>query len=63
MHGEEGGTPRAFLGSRDRDALLELRDTAGRVRAVLRVGADDVARLEFLDAAGAVIATYPTPTR
>lgn len=56
---EEGGTPRAFLGSRDRDALLELRDTAGRVRAVLRVGADDVARLEFLDAAGAVVATYP----
>lgn len=56
---EEGGTPRAFLGSRDRDALLELRDTAGRVRAVLRVGADDVARLEFLDVNGTVVAHYP----
>lgn len=59
MRGGEGATPRAFLGSRDREALVELRDTAGRIRARLRVGTDDQPRLEFLDAAGKVTAVYP----
>lgn len=59
MRAGEGGRPRAFLGSRDREAMVELRDTAGRVRARLRVGTDDQPRLEFLDATGRVTAAYP----
>lgn len=59
MRAGEGGRPRAFLGSRDREAIVELRDTGGRVRARLRVGTDDQPRLEFLDAAGKVTAAYP----
>jgi|CXWL01.1.fsa_nt_gi hypothetical protein len=59
MRAGEGGRPRAFLGSRDREAMVELRDTAGRVRARLLVGIDDLPRLEFLDATGKVTAVYP----
>jgi hypothetical protein len=50
---------RIFLGSRDRDAHLLIRDTAGRPRIRLSVDREDVARLEFLDAAGNVTAAFP----
>jgi hypothetical protein len=53
------GVQRLFAGSRDETAQVELRDTAGRVRARLSVDAAGVARLEFLDESGRVVATYP----
>jgi hypothetical protein len=55
----ESGAERVFVGSQDKSAQVRLRDTKGRVRARLVVGADDVARLEFLDEAGAVTSQYP----
>ena len=58
----EDGVQRLFLGSQDRTAMVQLKDSKGRVRAQLKVGADDVARLEFLDAEGHVVATYPGST-
>ena len=53
------GVQRLFVGSQDETAQLELRDTAGRMRARLRVDAEGDARLEFLDESGAVLARYP----
>ncbi|MEW5918419.1 MAG: hypothetical protein AB1762_18605 [Gemmatimonadota bacterium] len=53
------GTARLFLGSEDRMAKLELRDTQGRVRVRLAVDSLGVARLAFLDARGSVVAAYP----
>jgi hypothetical protein len=50
---------RIFLGSRDRTASLLIRDTEGRPRIRLYVDADDVARLEFLDSDGRVVAEFP----
>lgn len=56
------GHPRAFFGKdRDGDALLDLHDGLGRTRLRLRVGkageGAGAARIEFLDAAGAVTRT------
>jgi hypothetical protein len=59
----EYGVQRVFVGSRDRVAEVQLRDTRGRVRAVLEVDEHDEARLRFLGADGAVVATYPPPAR
>lgn len=53
------GTPRLFLGSEDRVAKVELRDTAGRVRLRLLVDSTGAGRLVFLDSAGRQTATYP----
>jgi hypothetical protein len=53
------GVQRVFVGSQDRAAQLQLRDTRGRVRARLVVDSTDAARLEFLDEAGRVVAAYP----
>lgn len=53
------GVERVFLGSKDRVAQLLLKDSKGRVRARLLIGADDEARLEFLDADGGVSARFP----
>lgn len=53
------GVERMFVGSREASALVELRDTRGRVRARLYVDRDDRARLEFLDEAGEPSAVYP----
>ena len=53
------GVERVFLGSKDRVAQLLLKDSKGRVRARLAIGADDEARLEFLDADGGVSARFP----
>jgi hypothetical protein len=48
-----------FGRDRDESALLALSDGDGRVRARLRVTKEGDARLEFLDEAGAVAASYP----
>ncbi|HMG55894.1 MAG TPA: hypothetical protein VK601_20480, partial [Kofleriaceae bacterium] len=53
------GASRVFLGTEDRNALLRLKDKAGVDRIRLSVGADDVARLEFLDASGKLVAALP----
>lgn len=50
---------RVFLGSRDRTALLLLRDRDSRPRIRLQVDTLDVPRLEFLDAAGEVVHAIP----
>jgi hypothetical protein len=50
---------RVFLGTRGRQALLSLKDSAGKERARLSVGADEAARLEFLDSKGSVVASFP----
>ena len=55
----EYGVQRLFVGSRDRDAQVQLLDTRGRERVRLYVDADDEARLEFLDEAGELVAAYP----
>jgi hypothetical protein len=52
------GQRRLFVGkSKDRDALVALRDGAGHVRLRMRVTAAGVATIEFLDAAGKVLRT------
>lgn len=53
------GTHRIFLGSRNRSASLTIEDTEGRPRIRMYVDSADVARLEFLDESGALIAAYP----
>jgi hypothetical protein len=53
------GVQRIFVGSQDRNASIELRDTAGRVRARLAVDSLGVAKLEFLGVKGEVVAKYP----
>lgn len=55
------GTQRIFVGSQNRTASVELRDPSGRVRVTLAVDSAGVARLEFLDADGRVVARYPAP--
>jgi hypothetical protein len=55
----ELGNERLFVGSQDQTAQIQLRDKQGRVRVRLYVDAKDVARLEFLDEAGQVMASYP----
>lgn len=57
--GMDQSAHRIFLGSENRTASLLLRDTKGRPRVRLYVDADDVARLEFLDEAGQVVAGFP----
>ena len=59
----ELGTERLFVGSQDGTSHIELRDKQGRVRARLYVDAKDVARLEFLDTDGKVIAGYPSAVK
>jgi len=53
------GVRRIFLGSEDKSASLRMKDTRGRDRIRLVVDAQDVARLEFLDDKGTVVAAYP----
>src|SRR5262249_20234516 len=57
----ELGVERVFLGNKNKDAQLVLKDSKGRVRARLVVDAGDEARLEFLDDAGKVTARFPGP--
>jgi len=53
------GTARLFLGSRDREALLELRDTKGRVRLKLSVDSLGSAQVMFVDTLGQATAVFP----
>ncbi|MGD8495831.1 MAG: hypothetical protein PVF05_06535 [Gemmatimonadales bacterium] len=53
------GVERLFVGSQDRVAQVQIRDTRGRVRARLLVDENDAPRLEFLDADGEVVDRYP----
>jgi hypothetical protein len=53
------GAPRVFLGTEGRLALLSMKDSAGKERVRLSVGADEAARLEFLDEKGAVVKSFP----
>lgn len=53
--------PRVFVGERGQTAVLDLRDTRGRLRVRLFVDSTDAARLEFLDATGAVVHRLPNP--
>jgi hypothetical protein len=50
---------RLFAGEIGRDAVVRLNDTRGRTRIRLIVDSLDVARIEFLDARGAVIQRIP----
>ena len=51
--------PRVFVGERGRTAAIQLRDTRGRERIRLVVDSADVARIELLDSAGAVVSRLP----
>lgn len=53
------GTQRIFVGSQNKNANVELRDPAGRVRARLSVDSLGTPRLQFLDSTGQIIAEYP----
>lgn len=53
------GSPRIFLGSPNRTAVLGMRDTARRDRIRLSVDSSDEPRLEFLNAAGDVVLMLP----
>lgn len=53
------GAKRLFIGSRNETALLELKDTSGRVRTRLVIDQNDRAALEFLDKDGNVVKSYP----
>ena len=56
----ESGASRLSLARRpDRSVGLELKDPAGRPRAVLNVAADGTARLQFLDEQGNVTSQFP----
>jgi hypothetical protein len=57
--GGELGVERVFLGSKNREAQLLLKDSKGRVRARLILDERDDARLEFLDDSGRVTARFP----
>lgn len=57
--GQGLATHRIFMGSRNRTATLQMRDTQGRARIRLSVDSLDVARLEFLDAEGGVTRAFP----
>lgn len=53
------GAQRIFIGSENQTAVLRLRDKLGKERIRLFVDAADVARLEFLDEKGTVVARFP----
>lgn len=56
------GADRVFVGSRDRQAAIELNDQVGRTRLRLYVSPEGEARLEFLGEDGAVVRSI-TPDR
>jgi hypothetical protein len=57
-----GDHPRVILGrARDGGSTLQLKDTEGRDRLVLRVAPDGTPKLQFLDAAGKIISELPQP--
>jgi hypothetical protein len=55
-----GDHPRVILGrARDGGSVLQLKDTEGRDRIVLRVAPDGTPGLQFLDATGKVVSELP----
>ncbi len=55
-----GDHPRVILGrARDGGSILQLKDTEGRDRLVLRVAPDGTPKLQFLDATGKVVSELP----
>lgn len=55
-----GDHPRVILGrARDGGSVLQLKDTEGRDRIVLRVAPDGTPKLQFLDAGGKVVSELP----
>ncbi len=55
-----GGRTRLFAGkTSEGSALVELRDTAGRIRLRLEVGVNGAPHVELLDETGAVLAQLP----
>lgn len=58
-----GDNPRVILGrARDGGSVLQLKDTEGRDRLVLRVAPDGSPKLQFLDATGKVVSELPQNT-
>ncbi len=58
-----GDHPRVILGrARDGGSILQLKDTEGHDRLVLRVAPDGTPKLQFLDAAGKVLSELPPNT-
>jgi hypothetical protein len=53
------GVSRIMLSNRNRDASLEITDTSGRPRIRIDVDANDVPRVEVLDADGKVVGQLP----
>lgn len=59
------GRRRLFVGVREGDAILDLRDGQGRPRLRLKVADDGAASIEFLDEAGEIVSCFgsgPSPT-
>jgi hypothetical protein len=60
LAGQPKSEKRAHLGRNlDESASLELKDVAGRDRAVLKVAGDGTPSLQFLDEQGKVVAQFP----
>jgi hypothetical protein len=55
MAAHPGNNPRIMLGrADDKSAVLQLKDTEGRNRIILKVAADGTPSMQFLDADGHV---------
>jgi hypothetical protein len=64
LKGQPKSQTRAHLGRNfDESASLELKDEEGRNRVVIKVAANGVPSMQFLDEQGKVIATYPKEER
>ena len=55
----ELGGERIFVGSKNNESQLTLRDSKGHVRARLIIDKNDEAKLEFLDESGVAYAQFP----
>jgi len=55
----ENGVERMFIGSRNNEAQIQLRDKLGNVRVKLYVAENGEARLEFLNEKGEVTSVFP----
>lgn len=53
------GVSRIMLSNRNRNASLEITDTAGKPRIRIGVDANDVPKVEILDAEGKVVGRLP----
>jgi len=48
-----------FIGSRNEVAQIQLKDKKGNIRAKLYVDENGEAKLEFLDAKGSIVSSFP----